>query len=886
MLDTTASWLLVRKNFDRFVLDYYRPLGNPTKFIHALLQHFSRAKDEGVMPEDYLRYAHGLRLSADAEHAGAVGQEEIKRAEELANAYHVYQQLLLEQGALDFGDLLIYTRELFMNRPGILEQYRAQFRFILVDEFQDTNWIQYEIVKLLAAPRNNLTVVGDDDQAVFLFRGASYHNIIQFKKDYPASAHVFLTQNYRSCQNILDSAYACIQLNNPDRLEWQLRQGQGSDQLSKRLCATTTLAGTIEHMHCATLDEEHETVWKKILELKENDPDLLWSDCAILTRANDAAQLFGRSAENAGIPYYIVTLKGLYTKPIILDILAYCTVVLRPHASPALWRVLSMPHCALSASALIALSHYASKHAHTLIEACQKVEMIPDVGADDRAVVKKILSQLERHAISARTKPAIEVLLTLIRDAGMLANLTAEDTQSTRESLKYLDALVKKARDIISGIPDARLSDVLEIFQLEQESGEQGNIPRSDDSGPDAVPIMTVHSAKGLEFRHVFIVNMVDRRFPTTMRPDAIELPRALMKEITPEGDAHMEEERRLFYVAMTRAKESIFFTSSSDVGGVRKKKISRFLHEAGVVEEKTKILASTHRHAEMVTRMQTENRQDSLSTDRNAVALPIPSVFSYSQLAAFQKCPLQYKFAFVLKIPVFGKPSLSFGRTLHLTLQRFFQSIRDSSAKDQQSLFNTGYKAYTTHIQIPTLDDLLDMYARAWVDEWYAGKKQRDEYYQRGRDILKRIHDECCRQHPTPTALEQDFTIKVGSAGNLYTIKGRIDRIDVCSDGSVEIIDYKTGAGKETLERDDKDQLLYYQIASQEVLGQHPSNLTYYYLESGNKLSFLGTDEDSERLKIKAVSLIEQIRASDFPPNPGWNCKFCDFRDICEYRK
>src|SRR3989344_1981460 len=243
LLSETEQWLLVRQYLNKFNLRYYRPLGNPTKFIHALLRHFSRAKDEEIYPDNYLKYAETVRLNHDEETARAArpsrakkktwekallapDDNEAARIEEVANAYHVYQQLLLEQNALDFGDLINYTLKLFCTRPDILNFYRQQFKYILVDEFQDTNWAQYEMVKLLAAPLNNLTLVGDDDQSIYRFRGASMSNILQFKKDYPKAQEVVLIKNYRSAQNILDAAYEFIQLNNPNRLEAQLAGNQ------------------------------------------------------------------------------------------------------------------------------------------------------------------------------------------------------------------------------------------------------------------------------------------------------------------------------------------------------------------------------------------------------------------------------------------------------------------------------------------------------------------------------------------------------------------------------------------------------------------------------------------------------------------------------------
>src|SRR3990167_6698287 len=290
VLSDTEQWYLVRKNLDKFNLDYYRPLGNPTKFIHALLKHFSRAKDEGVSADEYLNYVEELKLNSGAGEStggsivparkskmtrsvtlsqvegsptnvgshtrgiprqvqddGNADELDIARLEEIAKAYKVYEQLLLEEDALDFGDLILYTLRLLQARPQILALYRTQFKYILVDEFQDTNWAQYELVKLLETHPHlesspllgggtmtktsplergetkrgestvgaNLTVVGDDDQSIYKFRGASVSNILQFQKDYPKAKEITLTENNRSTQTILDMSYRFIQQNNP-----------------------------------------------------------------------------------------------------------------------------------------------------------------------------------------------------------------------------------------------------------------------------------------------------------------------------------------------------------------------------------------------------------------------------------------------------------------------------------------------------------------------------------------------------------------------------------------------------------------------------------------------------------------------------------------------
>ncbi len=188
LLDPTAAWLLIRQKLEEFNLDYYRPLGNQTRFIHALINHFSRCKDQGIYPQEYLEYADSLKTNL----TDLKEDPETERLKEVAIAYHVYQRLLLESNSLDFGDLINYCLKLFQKRPLVLDRFRNKFKYILVDEFQDTNWAQYELVKILASPDNNLTVSADDDQSIYRFRGASYNNIIQFKKDFPNTKEVFL----------------------------------------------------------------------------------------------------------------------------------------------------------------------------------------------------------------------------------------------------------------------------------------------------------------------------------------------------------------------------------------------------------------------------------------------------------------------------------------------------------------------------------------------------------------------------------------------------------------------------------------------------------------------------------------------------------------------
>lgn len=879
LLDETAQWLLIREHLDRFPLDYYRPRGNPTKHIRALLKLFSRAKDEEIRPHDFLEYVKQMRLQADqAEFA----DDAIREAEEIANCYHAYEQLLLEKEAMDFGGLLVYFLELLRTRPRILKHLQERFPYMLVDEFQDTNWAQYELVKLLAGERKNLAVVGDDDQSIYKFRGASVSNILQFKKDFPESREVVLTRNYRSRQNILDLAYRFIQNNNPNRLE--AREHTGGVPLSKKLVSAETGEGIVEHLHFQTSDEEVSGVVEKIRELMASGRASSWSDFVVLTRSNDAAIPFANALQLHGIPYQFLALRGLYAKPVVLDAINYLKLLDNYHESTALFRVLNAPFIKLPNEDLIRLTFEAQKKTESLHSVAKRARGIAGMGIESAAAIERLLAMVETHASLARRRPPSEVCIAFMKDSGYLELLLPE-TKENREALGYLEQFMHRIKGYETRALDPRLADFMRELSLEIDSGESGGLAFDAETGPDMVRIMTIHGAKGLEFPYVFVVNMVEQRFPTIHRRDPIELPDALVKETLPEGDIHLEEERRLCYVAITRAKHGIFFTSAEDYGGARKKKPSRFLTELGFT-------VGEPRSARGHVPLGVHERFASPPTPPAGAPPPyqLPAQTSYTQFVAFETCPLQYKFAHLLRIPVLGKFQKSFGSTIHATLEEFMRRLRERTDAVQQSLFGVPNKLAngeshmaqsSTGSDFPVTEkELLEMYEKQWQGEWFLSAQQKEEFWEKGKEMLQKFYATTLAERPRPILLEEPFKVKLGTS----VIKGKIDRVDLLSDSRVEIIDYKTGKKKEKLEWNDKRQLLLYQIAMEER-GLIPERLTYYYLEDGVRLTFLGTAEEKEKVKTELDAFMADLRKGDFTPTPGIWCGSCDFRDICEYR-
>ncbi|MCW1892031.1 MAG: ATP-dependent helicase [Candidatus Uhrbacteria bacterium] len=885
LLTQTDGWLMLKRRLEDLPLNHYRPLGNPQKFLGALLSHVSRAKDENVSPEDYQRFALESVLDGDSEFVDS----ERKRLQELADLSFFYRKIMRDEGALDFGDLIQETLRLFRERPGVLKELRQRFPYILVDEFQDTNWAQYELVKLLtdgevvvdgkSVPRpRNVTVVGDDDQAIYKFRGASLANILQFRDDYPDAKTVYLTDNYRSKQEILDLAYNFIVLNNPNRLEVKL-QDTG---LSKRLTAFRSSGGGVRGLWYPSIEEEAHGVAKQIADLKAEDASLTWNDIAILVRSNDGAEPFVDALDHLSIPFRFYALRGLYAKPIILDLVNALTLLIHQQDSPALWRVLNMPTVDIAAADAAQLTFYADeKKGIGLWQACHDVMAIPGISEAGKKLVTGVVSKIEKLSEDAKRERPLKVLQFVLEQFGLLSYILNLPEREKIEGIDLLNGFANRIKRYEANTAGANLKGFLDELTSEIESGEEGALKANPDDGPELVKILTIHASKGLEFKHVFIVSMVDQRFPTRRRPDPIPLPEGLVKERLTEGDAHLEEERRLFYVAVTRAKDSVTFTGADDYGGSRAKKPSPFLTEAGIAVTNAHRASDTSllslRHAERIEGPETNVRE----------LFPLKRRFSYTQLAAFRSCPLQYKFAHLYRIPILGSYQKSFGQSVHMALHDILKLHADRGAMQQESLFGplleVGEQGVAGFRVSPEEAEVI--YQSRWIDEWYPDRAKHDEYFAEGIKAIRAFVRECQEHPPNPKSLELPFDWRIGQ----HSIKGAIDRMDELPDGSIAIYDYKTGQAKaeDDLTAEDKEQLRMYQLAMEEK-GEKVSRLALVYVRG-----MVTTDVDVLEGEAKVAfteKLLDRMNAiltSDYEPSPSsFVCRFCDFKNICEHRK
>ena len=406
--DTDVVSLFRRRLFD-MDLDYFRPLGNPNKFISGMTQHFNRLRDEDISPRQYLDWTKSQPKNPSS-------PEEVlsqKEYSELARIFDQYQKFKIEENVLDFADLVSYTLKLFRDRPNVLGNYQRKFKYVLVDEYQDTNYAQNQIVNLLAGKHHNLTVVADDDQSIYRWRGAAISNVIQFKTTYPKAKLVVLTLNYRNTQEILDAAYRLIQFNNPDRLEIK-------EKITKKLKAALSKPGyPVEFLHFDRVENEADGVAKKIKSLLEENPGkYLPKDFAVLVRANAHAHSFSRSLDRLGIPYQFLGPGRLFEQPEVKDLIAYLRILRDPEDNQSLFRVLSMEYFAIPVRDLVTLGNYAQKHQTSFFTACE----FPDDLALPQATkqnIGRVTGIINKHLALITKESAGQILFYFLQDTGL-----------------------------------------------------------------------------------------------------------------------------------------------------------------------------------------------------------------------------------------------------------------------------------------------------------------------------------------------------------------------------------------------------------------------------------------------------------------------------------
>jgi DNA helicase-2/ATP-dependent DNA helicase PcrA len=885
--------IFLREHLFEFELDEYRPLGDPTRFLSALATLFSRCKDEDISPAAFLAFADGLATRAAAPAAdGQDGVEALaesaRRQLELARAYAHYQDLLAANGFIDFGDQVALALRLVRESAAARERIQARFRYILVDEFQDTNRAQAELVGLIAERHRNVTVVGDDDQAIYAFRGAAIDNILDFKERYRGARTVVLRRNYRSLAPVLDAAYRLVRFNDPDRLE--VRTG-----ISKRLRPERERESPppVRLESFASGSEEADWIAAEIG--RRFEAGARPRDHAVLVRANNHADPILRSLNIAGIPWRFSGTSGLYARPEVRLLMSFLRSVADLGSSVDVYALAASELFGLGGEDLTAIVTTARRRNRSVWDVLEELDRQPGIlriAPGSRAGVSRLVADLRAYCELAHERPAGEVLYAFLRGTGLLARLAGTDTVAAEEALQNIARFFEIVR-----AQSALLSDDRAVFLARhlQTLIEAGDDPATADIDPDAdaVAVLTVHKAKGLEFPVVFLPGLVAGRFPLPGRGEPLALPGGLGRGDPQTAETFLAEERRLFYVAMTRARDELLLTHAADYGGARARRVSPFVLEALDLPSTAGVAGAGAAETTPLDRLAAfAGAAQPAEAARGPIEEPLS--LSFYQVDDYLTCPLKYKYAHVLRVPLAPHHALIYGAALHKAVQVFHHRHARGQVMSEQ--------------------ELSEVFEAAWTNEGFVSREHEEARLEAGRAALRRFREAQLEPGAViPTYVEREFSFMLDGD----RIRGRWDRVDVELAGDagttgepafpasephadvvtptlgmlgrerVTITDYKSSDVRDPARARqrarDSLQLAIYAMAYEAMTGRLPDAVQLHFLESG----LIGRAELDPKRLAKARKQIAQaaagIRARDYTATPDYlACTWCAFRDIC----
>jgi DNA helicase-2/ATP-dependent DNA helicase PcrA len=856
VLDEAESMVFLREHLFDLPVDRLRPLANPTRHLAALRAAVDRARDEAVSPEEYAAFARSLAAAA----ADDADREEAQEQEEIAAFYAGYLELLESNGFCDYGQLVWLALRLLDEHPRVRRELGERYRYILVDEFQDTNVAQFQLLQKLCDAHQNVTVVGDDDQSIYQFRGASFANLLHFLEVFPQARRVVLVDNYRSTQPILDSAYRLIRHNDPDRLEVQA----GVD---KRLVARKPKPnGPIPaFQHFDTASSEAEWVAQQIRQAVEKGGS--WGNHAVLVRTHRSAKPVLQTFSYRGIPHRYVASRGLYDTPEVQLCEHLLRVVADPGDSPSVYELASSEVYRVPAGDLAVLSGLARRRNRSLSEIIDQA-VTPSGESLDAGISEGGEEQLRRMQADvawlrelALKRPSGEVLYRFLERSGWIERLTSSEDPADERKVQNLALLFNVLRGYADLAPLDRVVHFVRHLELLREAGD--NPPEAEpDEDDDAVHVLTVHRAKGLEFPVVYLVDLVEGRFPGARRGSALRFPDALRREKLPTGDAHKEEERRLFYVGMTRAQEELHLSGARDLGGKRMYKPSRFVAEAldtrmpSSGPQKASALEALARHA--------PDR-----AEREIKLRPIPDdealSLSHEQVADYCTCPLKYKFAHILRVPLLPHHGVVYGLAIHNAIRAYYRQVLN------------GWPV--------TIEDVLSAYQQSWRSEGFLTREHEEARFATGQESLRRFFERETRSGITPHSVEREFRFRLGPD----VVRGRFDRVDLRPEGPV-VVDFKSSDVREQDKADaraaDSLQLKIYALAHREQFGSTPVSTELHFVDSG-VVGRAAVEPATLDEAIEAIETASQgIRRRDFGATPSYSaCRQCAFLSMCPER-
>jgi DNA helicase-2/ATP-dependent DNA helicase PcrA len=865
-LEGVDHWILLRRNLGRLKLDKYRRLAEPGQFLGDFCQFFSRCQDELVSSEEYQKFAEILAEELEAEKSGLDEETFRERAEhvalqrEIARAYRASEEILREKRAVALNGLISETVALLKSDTARRKQLQERYKHILVDEFQDTNIAQLELLQLLSGDTRNIVVVGDNDQAIYRFRGASFGSFKLFLTDFAkwkegedsTPFRVSLTENYRSTPNILRVATQVI------------GQNEISSEFPKKLLQSSRGEG--EKIRIVEVDSpEDEAAWVGEELERLHGAGRRWRDFAVLYRQHAHRDHLVEELSARKVPFVLSKL-SILEHPLVRDVLGYLYVIASPYEDVACARVLSAPAWHLTPEDLVRLTERAKKKRRTaLYDVLQTPQSELPFDASPSALAT-LLEFLKEQRKTMKRRTAREIL-------GELTEWLEIPQRTGTQERKYINQLVQFIKDWEPKSETRGLPEFLEYLEYFEQAG--GTLSLEDDAPGDAVQLMTVHGAKGLEFSHVFLLRLNSGAFPARNRSPLFEFPDRLMKEELPEGDFHIQEERRLFYVAVTRAQERLTITTVTE----KKGKVPVFIEDIVMDPAiKRRDVSQTAPKKKPISARKVTEPQSKVAALFPAKEQP-PKIFSRiakwaehyhpplaeplklsaSAVENYRKCPQQYTFNHLWSLKEGPRAMLSFGSVVHTTIKRFMEQMKKG-------------------VKLP-FEEVQRIYETEWSSAGYEDDYQEQEYKRDGLEQLKVFYAAILLEAPTILEQEKGFELPLA---NDVILTGRMDQVNSLGRNDVEIVDYKTGKPKKDLDARKDLQLSIYALAAKDIFEWNPVRLVFHYLQNNQRQE---TTRDSKQL-AEAEKIVQEaaanIRAGAFPVKPGFACRSCAYKLIC----
>ncbi len=884
VLDDKDLWVYLRRRIRDLRLKHFVRAANVGQFLDSLLDFMRRCQDELVGPAEYALYVERLergevalpRVARSKKQTDLEEVEILERCQEIARVFATVENMLRERNLGTFGHMITKAYQLLKNDPALLEEERRRTRFLLVDEFQDANFAQVEILSLLAGPAANVFAVGDADQGIYQFRGASSEAFTLFMRNFPAARVVALEKNRRSLSPILGCAFGIVN-ENPAvfgrtfgqtfsqkgiSISYQRAPLESLRDEEAKLQGQTAAAPLVEIVTWRDKEVEAADLARRIQKKrrdkdkdKDRDQRCRWSDFAVLYRQHNHRDELVKELAERGIPFSIEGLDVLDT-PEVRDAVACLTAAVSPNDPASLFRVAALPQFGIDPMELRAAMRAVRRQELDLRTVLGRIAGGPAVLES----VEKVHREVKKDGVGAS--------FTAGFTANSAVNVVIRHFDLQRSALvvallKFVEEWHKKAI-AETGSP----SEFLEYLDYFVQAGGTIPLPRTEE---DAVQLLTAHAAKGLEFQHVAIIRGSSVSFPTPYHEPLIAFPTELRRAdasspgaVNNDKTRHEEEERRLFYVAMTRAKDTLAIYAHQG-RGKKDPKPTQFLREF-MVHPAYKRFWSTHPAAAVQDRLFAEEEQR-IAVPQSTVAawllMPPSASFvtglSASAIEIYEECPLRFKLEREWNLPRDVPASLHYGAAVHGVLRTFYDAQRYQRAISD--------------------DDLLEQFRSALASAGIADRYQYELYLRQGMEQLRQFFEWARSAEPSEVIeTERRFELQVGSA----QLAGRVDRIDRTGPDSVAIVDYKTGKPKSQEDADESLQLSLYALAARETWGKRADCLIFHNLENNTPVYTTRTDAELEAAKLRVQKASDGIAQGNFAAKPGYQCSYCPYRNLC----